>query len=297
MVSPGKFSTKPLGVNSTFSGIPSPGIGCYNNSAGNPKNCPLRLFGTATLRLKDDSLLATGMAWMQDENRIAPWSYSLIAFASTDGINWEWSSIIAANVTYNGSIAEEGPSEDSLTLMKNGSVLCIFRVDGGDGHGTDGTGHQHFPYQIAISNDNGKNWGPAKTLPKGVGSARPRILAMDNGALLIGGGRPSGRSDDPMLWLNPTGDMERGFIPYSISYYHNLLMVNSSAASNSTPYDTRLWPFDHGINSSQFPHESTSYCSLLKTDGNSAFFMYSQWLHHRGNEWRAYILRFDVEVF
>ena len=39
-----------------------------------------------------------------------------------------------------------------------------------------------------------------------------------------------------------------------------------------------------------------SYCSLLKTSGTSAFFMYSQWLHHHGNEWRAYILRFDMEL-
>lgn len=180
-----------------------------------------------------------------------------------------------------------------VTSLSFNVYIYIFTYTG---HGTDGGGHEMKPYQVAISNDNGKSWLPPKTLPKGVGCARPRILTMDGGAIIIGGGRPTGSSSDPMLWLNPTGDFEGVFTPYSISYYHNKLMPLSPASSNSTPYSIRLWAFDGGLNHSQFPKESTSYCSLLKTSGTSAFFMYSQWLHHHGNEWRAYILRFEMKL-
>eukprot|EP01050_Picozoa_sp_SAG11_P034602 SAG11_NODE_12299_length_710_cov_1.168576_2_plen_47_part_01 len=38
---------------------------------------------------------------------------------------------------------------------------------------------------------------------KRVGAARPKIVTMAGGALLLVGGRPAGQVEDPMVWLNP----------------------------------------------------------------------------------------------
>ena len=104
------------------------------------------------------------------------------------------------------------------------------------------------------------------------------------------GGRPSGHAEDARLWLNPKGDAVE-WVPYSVSYWHNRLLNQSSSASNSTPYEVRSFPFDAGVNHSQFPRETTAYTTLIKTSETTAFIVYSQWLHHHGNEWRAYSLR------
>ena len=53
---------------------------------------------------------------------------------------------------------------------------------------------------------------------------------------------------------------------------------------------TRVWPFDAGVNKSQWPRETTAYTSLLPTAAGGAIFLYPQWLHHHGNAWRTYAM-------
>ena len=112
-----------------------------------------------------------------------------MAFKSKDGFDWEFTSIIAANV----SGSEEGPCENDLTIMGNGSLLNVFRTDGGDGqpcggtgHSSDGApcsegGHRMAPYGIAVSDDMGHSWKPVKLLPDsdpkdGIKGARAQLI-------------------------------------------------------------------------------------------------------------------------
>eukprot|EP01052_Picozoa_sp_SAG31_P016618 SAG31_NODE_1107_length_9877_cov_4.000102_2_plen_357_part_00 len=246
-------------------------------------------------------------------NENASLSYSLLAFVSSDGgFEWEFAGVIAANVT----ASEEGPCENDLAVLKNGSVICVFRTDGGDGQPCGGLiganctegGHRMAPYGVAVSDSpDFTRWRPHQLLPNAteqravwsdphatnVGCARPKITQMAGGALLLAGGRPSGAREDPMLWLNAEGDAVR-WQPFSVSYWHNQLLNQSCCWRNSTPYSIRIWPFDAHLNGSQFPRESTSYNSLLRMNGTHGFVVYSQWLHHRGNEWRAYSLPFAL---
>jgi hypothetical protein len=136
------------------------------------------------------------------------------------------------------------------------------------------------PYGVAVSNStNFSTWLPYRLLPNAtqqtkiwgdhstnVGSARPKIETMADGALLLAGGRPSGAKEDPMLWLNANGDAEI-WQPYSVSYWHNTLINQSCCWRNTTPYVLRIWPFDAHLNGSQFPRQSTSYNSLIRTNG------------------------------
>jgi hypothetical protein len=222
----GSIVTGATGKNISYSGIHPP-VGCRGGRG--PKNCPLRTAGSATLRLPDGRVLSSMMGYFPswgDEN--ASLSYALLAFVSSDGgYAWQYAGVIAANVTD----AEEGPCENDLTLLKNGSVICVFRTDGGDGQpcagriGTNCTqgGHRMAPYGVAVSDTaDFSKWLPYQLLPNAtqqaaiwgahstnVGCARPKIETMADGALLLAGGRPSGAKEDPMMWLNAEGDAER----------------------------------------------------------------------------------------
>ena len=62
---------------------------------------------------------------------------SVVALHSTDGgYRWKYTGVVAADeeVPY----AHEGPSENALAYLSNGSVLCVMRVEGESGH--------HSPY-------------------------------------------------------------------------------------------------------------------------------------------------------
>lgn len=281
----GDIVSGPTGRNVSYTGI-SPPVGCRGGIANNPKACPLRTAGSATLRLPDGRVLSSMMGYFPSwGNENSSLSYALLAFVSSDGgYQWEYAGVIAANVT--GS--EEGPCENDLTLLKNGSVICVFRTDGGDGQpcagriGTNCTegGHRMAPYGVAVSNSSDFTaWLPYRLLPNAtqqtkiwgehstnVGCARPKIETMADGALLLAGGRPSGAKEDPMLWLNAKGDADI-WQPYSVSYWHNALVNQSCCWRNTTPYALRIFPFDAHLNGSQFPRQSTSYNSLIRTNG------------------------------
>jgi hypothetical protein len=59
-----------------------------------------------------------------------------------------------------------------------------------------------------------------KLLPTGMGSALPRLLAL-NGVLLLAGGRPSGNCYDPRLWVDRTGSGSGPWETHSVSAAHN----------------------------------------------------------------------------
>jgi hypothetical protein len=167
----GSITTGPIHKNISYSGI-SPPVGCRGGHVNQPKSCPLRTAGSATLTLPDGRVLSSMMGYFPswgDEN--ASLSYALLAFVSTDGgFAWEYAGVIAANV----SGAEEGPCENDLTILKNGSVICVFRTDGGDGQPCAGRigvnctegGHRMAPYGVAVSDSaDFSRWLPHRLLP------------------------------------------------------------------------------------------------------------------------------------
>ena len=100
-----------------FAGIPSPGIKGF------------RLGGADWVRLGDGKTLVASI--------IVQWAFlgagdkrdSITSFKSTDG-GYSW--------TFAGDIARadkvdsnEGPNENNLALLNNGSLLCVMRLDAG----------------------------------------------------------------------------------------------------------------------------------------------------------------------
>lgn len=129
------------------------------------------------------------------------------------------------------------------------------RLDGGDAGGWNG-------YARSTSSDGGVTWSKPVLLGSGIGCARPRLLSLGNGSLLLSGGRPVYNSRDTKVWFNALGD-GIFWTEYSISYWHNLLEKNETRHFSPTINSSTSWP-----------RESTSYTSLVRTGPSSAFVVY-----------------------
>ena len=90
---------------------------------------------------------------------------SVVAYRATDGLGLSWE--------YAGSIldaasapqSEEGPNENDLALMPDGRILCVLRLDAGDGVRSK----PYRPYVHSTSSDGGRTWSAAVPLGEGVG--------------------------------------------------------------------------------------------------------------------------------
>ena len=124
---------------------------------------------------------------------------------------------------YTASPGEEGASEHAIIpLHEPDTLLAVVRIDGGDGepHG------RHSPFMATRSSDGGQTWGTPYSI--GAGSARPRLLLLENGALLLSGGRPG-----LGVWVDPTGGMsDDGSVwqPYSVPLLHNSFFGGDKAS-------------------------------------------------------------------
>lgn len=81
------------------------------------------------------------------------------------------------------------PQNDIVLLQDKKTLMCIMRKDGGDGHVHPGHHGPHVPYLIATSTDM-DHW-VLREAPSYMLSARPRAVALANGAIIVAGGRPA----------------------------------------------------------------------------------------------------------
>lgn len=121
----------------SFQGIPSPGASC-----GTPKSeygCPFRTSGRGAVRLNDSTLVMSviiyaGGSFANPNSLLRDVATSVIAFRSTDdGYTWTYSGTVlsAADVPH----SQEGPNENDLVVLADGkSIMCVVRLDAGDGH-------------------------------------------------------------------------------------------------------------------------------------------------------------------
>lgn len=116
-----------------------------------------------------------------------------LSFLSTDGgYTFHYQSVVASQYEY--PEGEEGPNENALTLLPDGTLLSVMRFDGGDGK----PHMRHRMYLMATSADQGRTWASKRMPYSGsllhpnamVGSARPHVLTLDDGTVLLLGIRP-----------------------------------------------------------------------------------------------------------
>ena len=133
-----------------------------------------------TVPLKAGGYLATLYGYFQDTNR-----YSLVASESADGVRWKIRAVIADERCE--LAGREGPCESAVCRLKDGRLLCVFRLNSG------------VPYGCCFSSDDGRTWTKPLQLKEAF-SVQPSLAVLSDGLVALSGGRPG-----LFLWLNLDG--------------------------------------------------------------------------------------------
>ncbi|MEN9574818.1 MAG: hypothetical protein RL514_2673 [Verrucomicrobiota bacterium] len=100
--------------------------------------------------------------------------YSLVFAESADGLKWSIRSVVSgADCALAG---EEGPCESAICRLKDGRLMCVFRLA------------SFVPLGQSFSDDDGKTWSkPVNIAPN---SVEPSLAVMPGGTLALSCGRP-----------------------------------------------------------------------------------------------------------
>lgn len=260
----------------TFSGIPSPGI----NSSVSQAN-PQRMYGM--VRLDDGTYLtAVAIIWNgltanpSPDGPIIPWS--LVAFASNDTYHWEFLNVIADVRDFNWSTF--GPTESDLSFLSDArTLICVIRMDG---DANCDTGLYRYFYS-ARSSDGGRSWSKPSPM-QGLGCVRPKLLLLDDGPLMLTGGRLCvENTKDILLWVSFDGTA-RNWTTFSLTYQHNLLWGGD-----------RRYLFDDSVNNTG-AWDSLAYTSLVSRSENSAVIFYQKFFTPSWPPWPSATFMMKVQI-
>lgn len=211
---------------------------------------------------RDGSLLTTVYGQFAGESK-----YSNLAVRSDDGgRTWRFLSVVAD--WRQVPDAREGPDESNTVRLADGRLLCVYRV----GSGTD--------YHKSYSSDEGATWTPPERM-EGVFSVEPQLVRLDNGLILLSGGRPG-----LYLWVCSDGEGKR-WERFNLASHHNACR----------PEEALRYPdaFCAGQDSSL----STSYTGMMKVGPNEVLLSYDRlangW-HGAPGPWGQADMVFTVRV-
>lgn len=115
---------------------------------------------------------------------------SVVAAESADGYNWKIRSVVADDKCKLRGY--EGPNEATLCRLKDGRLMCLFRMEG---YGPD-----IAPCGQCWSSDEGKTWTEPVAVTVPIRSTYPRTVTLKDGMVALSIGRPG-----LDLWLNSNG--------------------------------------------------------------------------------------------
>jgi hypothetical protein len=251
----------------TFSGLPFP-----SKPQKFTENNGLRFGGSATVVLPAGSVGGSSSHPTFLQTAIVSWppqtandsvATSIVVFTSHDGFAFTYLGTVASAADNPSS--DEGPNEHAMEVLADGSLLCVFRVDCGDGtHHPSGQWGRFAPYVQTRSRDGGRHWTRTEAAVGAPGCAYPHLLRLPSGPLLLSGGRSifSG-TDDNDLWVSWGGD-GASWERHALSGPHN-----AGARPGMPQFDAKL------VNTSQLSHRQTvAYTSLVTAGPSSALIGY-----------------------
>jgi hypothetical protein len=180
--------------------------------------------------------------------------YTNFAVASEDGgRTWRYCSVVAGCDDLPD--AGEGPNESATVRLADGRLLCVYR-----------TGHvlKVRDYFKSYSADGGRSWTKPERMV-GVWSVEPQLVRLENGLILLSGGRPG-----LFLWVCADGE-GKSWERLNLAEHHNALLPDS-ALHYSGPFCA-----SEGVN----PAQSTSYTGMQRVGPNEALVSYDR----LGNGW------------
>lgn len=182
------------------------------------------VFNGSGVALKDGAYLATLYGTFEGQKRL-----SLLVAESVDGFRWQVRAVVADEKCQ--LTGRDGPSEAATCRLKDGRLMCIFRLGAG------------APYGQSFSSNDGKTWTEPVAM-KDVFSVQPCLVVRKDGTVILSGGRPG-----LFIWINSAGD-GKDWQRIDMRAHHNacqprdpISVVTTDGKSTTTAY-TRIIPLD-----------------------------------------------------
>ena len=172
-------------------------------------------FDHSVVCLRDGTWMATLYGTFEGANR-----YSVVAAESADGIKWKFRAVIADETCK--LPGEEGPCEADVCRLKDGRLMCVFRLASGPRYGQ------------TWSIDEGKTWTEPIAMP--AHSVWPSLAVMDDGTVALSGGRVG-----IDLWLNGDGS-DKNWQSVNLQAHHDACRPAEPIKSSGTTAYTQLVP-------------------------------------------------------
>ena len=192
--------------------------------------------------LRDGRLFTTMYGTLAGEGR-----YTNFAVTSSDsGFTWHFHSIVAS---WNElPEAKEGPDESNTVRLADGRLLCVYRVESGKAYGK------------SYSSDEGRSWTAPERM-EGAWSVEPRLERLDNGVMLLSGGRPG-----LFLWVCADGEGKR-WQPLNLAEHHNACLADPALKYSDAFCEARE-PVK--------PAQSTSYTGMCRIGADEVLICYDR---------------------
>lgn len=189
------------------------------------------VFTGQVIKDKDDRYLTTLYGYFDGETR-----YATVVATSPDGVHWTVRGIVADGQSQ--LKGDSGPSEAALCRLKDGRLMCVFRMSNGARYGQ------------SWSSDEGAHWSEPVAMARPY-SVEPSLQVLDDGAVLLSGGRPG-----LFLWLNRAGDGKE-WEAIDIMAHHD-----------------RCWPMET-LHGNGYPMTS-SYTEIVRLDRHRILYIYDR---------------------
>jgi len=205
------------------------------------------VFNGQTVRSEAGEFLTTLYGLFEGDRR-----YSLVLAESGDGFTWRIRSVIAgADCPLEGN---EGPCESALCRLKDGRLMCVFRLA------------SFVSYGQTFSADDGRTWTPPVNIPPF--SVEPSLAVLKSGRMLaLSGGRP-----ELWVWFNNDGQ-GREWHAVDIVAAHN---TARPPADQIDPDTRRAWRSIEEMRHERQTGFTSSYTELIALDENTLLLIYDR---------------------
>ncbi len=243
LISPdGKLSFRPSGV--TVGGWPRP-------TTGGAMMSPV--FGAAgfvfngqAVRGRNSEYLTTLYGQFQNDKR-----YSLVMAESADGLAWKIRSVIAGHdCPLEG---KEGPCESAICRLKDGRLMCVFRLD------------SFIPYGRTYSSDDGRTWSSAENIAPF--SVEPSLAVLGDGTVALSGGRCGIN-----VWFNADGT-GGDWQAVDIAAAHN---ASVAPADRIDPDSRKCWMDIDQMRKLDLTGFSSCYTEIVPLDESTLLLIYDR---------------------
>jgi hypothetical protein len=218
LATPGENTAKPIPIR--VAGWPRPISNLATTDHGTVAGF---VFNGQCIELRNGRFLANLYGTFEGAKR-----YALVCAESADGLDWQVTSTIADEICEVEGV--EGPCESAFARLKDGRILCVFRMGG------------FFLLAMSLSSDEGRTWTKPVQMPVAF-SVQPSLAVLPDGTIALSSGRPS-----IYLWLNRTGDPLnwKAWDRVDILDHHNTLIPDEPIhhPHNHTSAYTEIIPLD-----------------------------------------------------